>query len=115
MSFDPIGHYFYSPGHCVRDAFRQALGEHPIVQELYDYITIDSLAYICKRHGFPVVRTEDGWERVDAHIGQKIIWIIAEHSKAAQGHAIFCADPRKIARAQERGEILVSGYILLED
>lgn len=109
--WDNIGCYFYEAGYCLRDAFRRALGDgHPIIWEIPYRCTTAYLSLICERYGFVY-----GRGRLDARIGQKIIWIVSQDDDTPEGHATFCTDPRRIAQAQEDGDILVSGYILLEE
>ena len=114
MEWDATGRYYYEPGYCTRDAFRQAFGDGR-ADGWFPYDCPNArIRDFCTAHGYPCVIDHVGFPARPFRIGAPVVWIIAIDAYAMVGHAVYQPDPRIVLMRRDWGECIICGYALLE-
>ena len=115
--WDEIGEYSYTPDFCIRDAFRQFLGDSALLRWFPENCSVERVKKFCRHYGYEYC-FHDGsgrsWSR-DFRIGQAVIWFLVEPPDFnPEGHASFCRDARRALEFCEATGCILVGYVALE-
>lgn len=114
MEWDVTGGYYYEPGYCTRDAFRQAFGDGRADSWFPYECPTACIRAFCRQYGYLCEISHAGFPMRSFRIGQPIIWIIAPDPYTTDGHTVYQDDPRIVLARRDRGECVICGYALLE-
>ncbi len=108
--YDSLGDYWYAPGHCIRDAFRQYYGG-TIDGWFPEDCSWERVGRFAAAHGLDYCI--DGRFDRSFSVGAPVVWLY-EQPGVAYGHATFSRDPQQFADAKRAGAINLIGYVALE-